>query len=294
MSGNVELVLKANELLYDKITDSLSDQSVKKYNNDKLTLAELDKWRAYELPGILHQRFEKKSNCWLTKDELVLLMDWKLAKGVFRPSLPKLIKSNPPDQVEEITKAGFTMFLDYTKEIKNAEHFWKDGSEERRKQYKSNIRSTFKKICELKGVGPATASLILSLLCKINKYLVPPFFSDESFMYYVIDPFRPDTKIKYSVKEYVDELLESYFDILFGFKGDNFLNMDILEKGGWSLKMYDIHRFDILADIKVPFEVDDKNLTKFICSSKDDEKKITKDDSEEDDADQPLSKKQKK
>ena len=293
MSRNVEHVLEANELLYDKITESLSDQSVKKYNNDKLTLAELDKWRTDELPSILRQRFEKKSNCWLTKDELILLMDWKLAKGVFRPSLPKLIKSNPPDQVEEITKAGFTMFLDYIKEIKNAEDFWKDDSEERRKQYKSNIRSTFKKICELKGVGPATASLILSLLCKINKYLVPPFFSDESFMYYVVDPVRPDTKIKYSVKEYVDELLESYFDILFDFKSDNFLNMDILEKGGWSLKMYDIHRFDTLADLKVPFEVNDSNLNKFIYSSKDDEKKISKDTGEED-VDQPLLKKQKK
>ena len=293
MSGNVKYILEANDVLYDKITESLSDQSVKKYNNDKMTLAELDKWRTDELPSILHQRFEKKGNCWLTKDELILLMDWKLAKGVFRPSLPKLIKSNPPDQVEEITKEGFTMFINYIKEAKNAEDFWKDDSEEKRKQYKANIRSTFKKICELKGVGPATASLILSLLCKINKYLVPPFFSDESFMYYVVDPIRPDTKIKYSVKEYVDELLESYFNILFGFKSNKFLNMDILERGGWSLKMYDIHRFDTLADIKVPFEVDDMYLTKFIYNSKDNEKKMS-DGAEEEEVDQPLLKKQKK
>ena len=112
-------------------------------------------------------------------------------------------------------------------------------------------------------------------------------------MYYVVDPVRPDTKIKYSVKEYVDELLESYFNILFDFKSDDFLNMDILEKGGWSLKMYDIHRFDTLADLKVPFEVNDSNLNKFIYSSKDDEKKISKDTGEED-VDQPLLKKQKK
>lgn len=291
MPGKVEPVLKASELLYNNITESLSDQSVKKYNNDKLTLAELDKWRTDELPTILNNRYKEKSNCWLTKDELVLLMDWKLAKGVFRPILPKLIKSNSQDQVEEVTKAGFTMFLDYTKETKNVEDFWKNDSEEKRKQYKTNIRSAFKKICELKGVGPATASLILSLLYKIEKYLVPPFFSDESFMYYVIEPSRPETKIKYSVKEYVDELLDSYFDILFNYKGDNLLNMDILEKGGWSLKMYDIHRFDILADLKVPFEVDDTEFVKFNYNKNE---KRKKDKDTRKGAEQPRLKKQKK
>lgn len=292
MPDNVEYVQKANDLLYNEVTQSLSDQIVKKYKNDTLTLAELDKWKNDELPSILQLRFTKHKNCWLNKEELVLLMDWKLAKGVFRPILPKLIKSNTPEQVESVTKAGLSLFLDYTKGITKGLLFWNDDSQEKRTDYKKIIRSSFKKLCELKGVGPATASLILSLTTKIEPYLVPPFFSDESFLYFVITPCRPDTKIKYSVKEYVDELLEKYFDILFGYSGEGILNMEVLEKGGWSLKMYDNHRIDSLADLKIPFDIEDIYFSEFHYSE--DKHNIIEKGTEERNVDQPKRKKQKK
>lgn len=292
MPRSVEYILKANELLYDSITKSLSDQSVKKYNNDTLSLADLDKWRTDELPSLLKERYEKDKNCWLTKDELVLLMDWKLAKGVFRPTLPKLIKSNPPEQVEDATKLGFDIFLTYAQGIKKSEEFWNEDTADKRFLYSSMIRSSFKKICELKGVGPATASLILSLLKDIDEHLVPPFFSDESMMFYVVDPKRSGTKIKYSVKEYADELLPAYYDILFN-NTEGSRNMDILERGGWALKMYDIHKFDSLADLKVPFEIEDAYFSKYIDDENEDKIKNTVH-SDEDDKEESKRKRQKK
>lgn len=248
----VDTVIKAASELYPLITAELSAQSLKKYNNDEWTLSQLDDWRNVKLPNTLRKRHEKK-DLHLTKEELVLLMDWKLAKGKFRPTLPKLIKSNEPQDVVSITKAGLTNFMDY---VALAGTEWANVSLQ---SYQAIVKDSLKVVCQLKGVGPATGSLILSLL-SASTPLAPPFFSDEAFMYFIQEPLRPGSPIKYNVKEYVEEYVGTLFNILAGSKTGT---MDLLEKGAWALKMYEIHHITKLADCKLPFAVDDDMLVQF-------------------------------
>lgn len=250
-------IVKADSLLYLLITNELSDQSTKRYKNGSFTLSELDEWTRDTLPKDLSYRYDMGGPVKLFKDELILLMEWKLAKGKFRTSLPKWIKSNSQGDVIDITTEGFGILLDYFTKVHNRVN-WE--SSEERKEYVDVVRKSVKKLTELRGVGPATASLMLSLLGGINKYLTPPFFSDESFLYLVVDNIRPGTKIKYTLKEYTDELLPKYFEML---QTDVDLHMNQLEKGCWALKMYDIYKIDKLMDIKLPFEVSDDVLHKY-------------------------------
>lgn len=254
MSASIKLLIQSAEKFYPLITKEISDQSSKRYNNETLTLEELDKWKNVEFPTILKNR-QATSSVMITKDELVLLMDWKLAKGKFRPTLPKLIKSNDNETVKNVTKDGIEIFLQYVNSTKDL-----SITESQLPEFQKAVKLSFKKLCELRGVGPATASLILSTLSAITTR-APPFFSDESFMYFVLDPNRPETRIKYNVKEYTEELLPLYFKIL---SQDEELNMDKIEKGGWSLKMYEMNRINLLADIQLPFEVDEKHIFKFV------------------------------
>jgi hypothetical protein len=69
------------------------------------------------------------------------------------------------------------------------------------------VLAALKKLTELKGIGPATASLLLS----VGKPDEVPFFSDELFRWCVWDeegsPGGWQRKIKYNVKEY-EQLVE--------------------------------------------------------------------------------------
>lgn len=248
----LDIVRKAADDLYPLVTTELSDQSPKKYNDDKWTLGELDQWRNEQLPELLKTR-GKTDDYHITKEELVLLMDWKLAKGKFRPTLPKLIKSNPDDDVVSVTKAGFTIFMEC---VAHTDEKWTNIA---LRDYQAAVKASLKKLCELKGVGPATGSLLLSTLSK-STALAPPFFSDEAFIYFIQQPLRPDSPIKYNVKEYVDEFVGTLFNIV---AASPSTTMDQVEKGGWALKMFDIYHITKLASCKLPFEVKDDLLTKF-------------------------------
>lgn len=248
----LDVIDKAAEEIYAVITAELSEQVTKKYNEGQWTLLELDEWRNGELPELIQKRGKEK-DYHITKDELVLIMDWKLAKGKFRPTLPKLIKSNLQEDVVSVTKAGFTMFMDFAQLTKGK---WNDIA---LRDYQVAVKASLKKLCELKGVGPATGSLLLSLLSK-STHFAAPFFSDEAFIYYIQQPLRPGSPIKYNVKEYVDE----FVGVLFNIVSDRpSTSMDKLEKGAWALKMYDTYRITKLASCKLPFDVEDSLLEKF-------------------------------
>lgn len=249
----VNWVVEASNTLYKAITEDLSRQSTKRYKHDTLTLEELDRWRHTQLPDVLKTRYAKEKKCWLSKDELVLLMDWKLAKGKFRPTLPALIKSNSAESVETITEKGFGILLTHFEN--SGKSPWKELTSDTKQKYLEAVKESCDELCNLRGVGPATASLVASLTSGINQQLAPPFFSDESFMYYILDPLRPGTKIKYNIKEYVDELVSLYADIMKQYPEVE--SMTQLETGGWSLKMYDICKFDKLVDIKLPKQLED-------------------------------------
>ncbi|KAI3404744.2 COX18 [Candida oxycetoniae] len=232
-----------------------------KYDDNTKTFEELDHWKEKDLPCLLKKRYQgsEEVTTYLTKSELINLMDWKLNKGTFRPSLPKLIKSNDEEAVKKVTENGYKIIIDYFKSLPR--DFWSSETTiEAQQTYSKTIRTAFKKLCELRGVGPATASLVLNCLTGIYPNLTPPFFSDESFIYYVIDPSRPDTKIKYSVKEYADELLPVYFDLMRQIPD---YTLHDLEKGAWSLKYYDMYRDDKLINVANPFDKKDEGWNKF-------------------------------
>jgi hypothetical protein len=122
----------------------------------------------------LSEKVKTRNPRHLTKEELVLLMQWKLARGKYRPTLPSLIKSNSEENVKRITQEAFKM--EWPKSLD--------------------------KLNELRGVGPATATAILSLIDDSV-----PFFSDEA-----ASIILQTSKLKYSLKEvhsYVAEMRSS-------------------------------------------------------------------------------------
>lgn len=102
------------------------------------------------------------------------------AHGTFRPSLRKLVESNSEETVEESTKVAFALYAEDNKALDQA------------------VASLAK---ALRGIGPATASLLLSVYDSENI----PFFSDELVRWSLFDDAKGcgwDRKIKYSIGEY--------------------------------------------------------------------------------------------
>jgi hypothetical protein len=97
--------------------------------------------------------------------------------GKFRPSLKGLFQQNSEEFVEATTSEGFS-----------AELIWPESQ---------------RILVKLKGIGPATAALLLST----SNPEELPFFSDELFRWAFWEDApgsRWDRKIKYSLKEYRD------------------------------------------------------------------------------------------
>ncbi|KAK0476124.1 hypothetical protein IW261DRAFT_440340 [Armillaria novae-zelandiae] len=110
--------------------------------------------------------------------ELQTIMDYKLAFGQNRPMLRTMIRKNTDSQVKDCSRRAFTV-----PELQS-------GTWDR-------VKESMGALCELKGVGPATASLILSLVYPENI----PFFSDEVTVD-VLSPAGGRKGIKYTMKTY--------------------------------------------------------------------------------------------
>ncbi|GFF39228.1 hypothetical protein IFM51744_06510 [Aspergillus udagawae] len=118
---------------------------------------------------------ESKTNVgrYLEKDELVQLMEWKLKHGVYRPTLLGLVRSNQAALVRRTTASAFA-----------AVPASADAEAE------SELDSAFPKqslealTAPLRGVGPATASLILSVATE-----AAPFYSDDVFLWLCLGVF---------------------------------------------------------------------------------------------------------
>ena len=96
----------------------------------KVTFIEDDKWREEQLPMIM------KKKKYLTLEDIQRLVRWKLRRGMYRPTLLGLIKRNQNDFVVKTTKSAFSDSVDTDSSLSN--------------------------ICLLQGVGPATASALIS------------------------------------------------------------------------------------------------------------------------------------
>ncbi|GAB7335346.1 hypothetical protein MBLNU13_g07736t1 [Cladosporium sp. NU13] len=136
-------------------------------------LAKLEEQRLSKIPTVLAKR-RAEGQAYLTKTEVATLVDWKLSHGKFRPSLKGLVQQNSEEFVNETTTEGFS------------EGSWAHSLDV---------------LTRLKGIGPATASLLLST----SDPETLPFFSDELFRWAFWENKSGagwDRKIKYSVKEY--------------------------------------------------------------------------------------------
>jgi hypothetical protein len=108
-----------------------------------------------------------------------------------------MVRKNDVSSIKDITTSAFSL-LDNSSSPSPAK-----------------ILEASKTLCELKGIGPATSSLLLS----IHSPEHVPFFQDESYAWLVSDDWKDKGgKLKYSVKEY-EILLEAVAELngRFGF-----------------------------------------------------------------------------
>ncbi|KAK3114984.1 hypothetical protein LTR53_006113 [Teratosphaeriaceae sp. CCFEE 6253] len=146
-----------------------------RYLPNTSSLADLEQQRLNTIPRAVRSRDPQH----VTKSELVLLMDWKLAHGKFRFQLKKLIAQNEGVTVKSVTIEAFRMSLSSEKDVKRA----------------------LSALSTLRGVGPATASLLLSVKDQENI----PFFSDQLYQWACWNEAEGWAQdIKYSDKSYFE------------------------------------------------------------------------------------------
>ncbi|KAK6130565.1 hypothetical protein DH2020_035711 [Rehmannia glutinosa] len=131
---------------------------------EKPNLISLDDFYRGELPDLLHKRDPKP---YITTDELSKLMQWKLARGKWRPRLLSFVSSLDDAVVRDASRKAFASLPDVSKAVSE--------------------------LTVLKGVGPATASAVLAAYTPD----VAPFMSDEAMMAVIGDAKD------YSLKRYV-------------------------------------------------------------------------------------------
>merc|ERR1712165_660796 len=163
MSGTT----KQFDFVFSKYQEALQAKADSK-NSKSEVLLKLDKWYQNELPKKIKSR-GKESH--LTHEELVQLIKWKLARGVFRPRLKDLIQMNTPRVVIQESKKAFRAIFK-----------------------RNDLEAAMGALSNLKGVGPAMASAVLAAGCPE----LAPFMADELLL------SMGDTEgIDYTMKEYM-------------------------------------------------------------------------------------------
>jgi hypothetical protein len=147
------------------------DAVLKRYpKHVKEGLEGLDIFRFENLPQKISERWQQQEETkqdnpvtLILKDELVELVTWKLKHGTFRPKLKSLVESNDEDLVNKIMHDLSTS----------------DGTPPKER---------LQMLTQMKGIGPATASLVLSCIWPLEF----PFFSDELFRWVHWDGLNAD------------------------------------------------------------------------------------------------------
>ena len=121
---------------YDLAIDLISKKK------GKCQLIELDEWLWKDLKKDVYRRYKKNplDGYYLTKSELSDIMKWKLMRGKFRP-LQQMVDSNSEDFIRECTGKALNILC-------NNSSKWKEA---------------LKELVLLKGIGIATASIILAI-----------------------------------------------------------------------------------------------------------------------------------
>jgi hypothetical protein len=157
---------------YDALIQSVSKPS----NRDGETLEQLDAFRLVGVPRRLEGVRGEGGEVYLEKEEVERLIRWKLyvrdpsdyqltiyinvhsKHGKFRPSLLQLVSSNSDAQIRAATASAFASLA-------------QDGA------IQTGVLPALNKLTVLRGIGPASASLLLSVAFEGSV----PFFSDEAF-----------------------------------------------------------------------------------------------------------------
>ena len=156
-----------------------------------------------------------------------------------------MIQKNTEAEVQEHTRKAAALITDI--------HLHKDAT-----TIITAIESALKQVCNLKGVGPATGTLVLSVF----QHKLVPFFEDELYSY-----FHPDHsgKLKYDKAEY-KSLLTKALDMVLNKNVD----AQVLEKTAYVL-MHAGKLGDEAKQLKgcvdatathIPVEMPGKNTTK--------------------------------
>ncbi|KAG0718831.1 hypothetical protein GWK47_007473 [Chionoecetes opilio] len=123
------------EYVYLLYEEAVKLKAVQK-NRKPEEFLKLDTWYQKELPPKIKARGK---DAHLTHEELCLCMKWKLWRGKFSPRLKDLIQMNTPRLCMAETKKAF-----------------------RQLAKREDLLSAVQALCNLKGVGPAMASTILT------------------------------------------------------------------------------------------------------------------------------------
>ncbi|PHH67820.1 hypothetical protein CDD80_498 [Ophiocordyceps camponoti-rufipedis] len=135
------------------------------------TLSQVDEYRYVDAPNAFGVDGPRREGMGL--EDVKMLVEWKLRHGTFRPNLMTLITSNPPPSIPPAIQSALTI-------------------------YKStSAKAALPPLTALRGIGPATASLILAVHDPAHAI----FFSDEAFRW-LCRGGESRAPIRYTAAEY--------------------------------------------------------------------------------------------
>ncbi|ATY58709.1 hypothetical protein A9K55_002823 [Cordyceps militaris] len=160
---------------YPSVIDKMS--KAKGTKSGQKSLQQLDEYRYGQAIADFGSSAAKE----MTLDDLRLLVEWKLRHGKFRPMLLGLAASNNATVARRTIAAAMQTYRASTSS---------DAS----------VAAALAALAKLRGIGPATASLLLS----VHDPARVVFFSDEAFYWLCADgsPAAARRKLKYTSAEY--------------------------------------------------------------------------------------------
>ncbi|KAF3180537.1 hypothetical protein TWF225_004592 [Orbilia oligospora] len=214
---------------YSSVLKAVSDNKPKAKSNDSQTLEEIDGWRD-GLSGFASQAKTAKGDSGgqnLNASQVKGIVLWKLKRGKFRPTILPLVNSNPVKELESTVNEALNMSL--------PGKVTSDGTDDDDDDALAQVSSMMKVLIKLKGIGPATATAILSSVFPETI----PMFSDEAFRWIMMD--KPgisagwNRNIAYNAKEY-SEFFKRVRRLCRKFASeDEVVNAGSVEKVGWVL-----------------------------------------------------------
>ncbi|KAI9744615.1 MAG: hypothetical protein M1818_002144 [Claussenomyces sp. TS43310] len=168
---------------YPALIRDISDSKARTTKGD--SLEDLDEFRFKIAPAKYNRKKDGKDDdahiLPLEKVDVLKLVTWKLKHGTFRPKLMQLAASNSEKDITRTTSEAYQTY--------RGDH--------------SNAFKAVKLLTSLKGIGPATASLLLSVHAPADVV----FFGDEVYQWICCGGQKKS--IKYNLKEYQDLLTRS-------------------------------------------------------------------------------------